>query len=77
MSNAMKDWLADKADDRTRLATACWCCEECGEYWGEAPKQLVLETVHCGKCDVCLAEDVTVYPVRYWRYLRKRVGEEA
>ena len=77
MSNTYQDRPADKAQDRARIATAYWCCKECGEYWGEAPKTLVLETVHQGKCDVCLADGVTVYPVRFWWYLRKRVEEEA
>jgi len=77
MSNAYQDWLADKAKDRTRLDTAYWCCRECGEYWGESPQEVRLVTMHQGKCEVCLAEDVTVHPVRYWGYLRKRVEEEA
>ena len=78
MSNEMKDWLADKADDRTRLDTANWCCEECGEYWGEAPQEVrIMSRLLDSKCGVCLAEGVTVYPVRFWRYLRKRVEEEA
>lgn len=67
MSNAYKDWKNDHEQDRERARTAKWCCASCGDYWGEESHNL--ETFHKGCCEVCLAENVTVGPVRHWNYL--------
>lgn len=72
MSNAYRDWRKDVEADRPRALTAAYCCSVCGELWGTG--QGGVYTVHNGQCNVCLARDVAVWPVRAYGYLKKARG---
>ena len=73
ISNAMKDWLRDEEHERKQALKATWCCDACGEKWGERTRSVT--TYHNGTCDVCGME-AGVCNVRTWGWLKRARKEE-